>query len=126
MDKLEIKEKVWGGIFGVAAILAAIAEMIAGGVSTAGVFGMIKDVTGTLVVVVILITFFSENKKPQNIVEILETAVEAWGEANAPLVFKAEEYKAAQDSPYSQGFVLLQDPNRYVELARKNLKKRKR
>lgn len=55
--------------------------------------------------------------------EILETAVESWGEANAPLIFKAEEYVSAQDSPYSQGFVLLQEPRSYVKLADSNLKK---
>lgn len=123
MDKLEIKEKVWGGIFGAAAILAAIAEMIANGVSNASVFGMVKDVTATLVVVVILIAFFSANKKPKNITEILETDVEAWGEANAPLIFKTEEYVAAKDSPYSQGFVLLQDPKSYVKLVNNRLTK---
>ena len=78
MDKLDIKEKIWGGVFGVAAILAAIAEMIANGITLSSIFGAIKDVAGTLVVVVILIAFFSANKKPKNIMEILENAVELW------------------------------------------------
>ena len=123
MDKLDIKEKIWGGVFGVAAILAAIAEMIANGITLSSIFGAIKDVAGTLVVVVILIAFFSANKKPKNIMEILENAVELWGEANAPLIFKTEEYIAAQDLPYSQVFALLQDPKSYVKLANNQLQK---
>ena len=54
MDKLDLQEKIWGGVFGIIAILAAIAELITGGISAASVFGTIKDVSGTLVVVVVL------------------------------------------------------------------------
>lgn len=63
MDKLDVKERIWGGIFGVIAILAAIFEMIASGVTAVSIFGMIKEVAGTLVVVVILIAFFRKTRK---------------------------------------------------------------
>lgn len=55
MDKLDIKEKIWGGIFGVVAIAAAIAEMFIGGVTAASVAGMIKDVAGTFIVVILFV-----------------------------------------------------------------------
>ena len=122
MDKLDVKEKIWGGIFGAIAIIAAIAEMMANGLSAASVFGAIKDVSGTAVVVLILCAFLKGIKRPKKIAEILETAVEDWGNKNAPLIFKAEGYQAPNETPqYTQGFVLLQDPKKYAKLVNDKL-----
>lgn len=55
MDKLDIQEKLWGGVFGVIAIVAAIGEMFVNGVNTASILGMVKDVSGTLVVVIVMV-----------------------------------------------------------------------
>ncbi|MBD5519917.1 MAG: hypothetical protein HDR03_01590 [Lachnospiraceae bacterium] len=121
MDKMDFQEKLWGGIFGIIAIVAAIGEAVAGGLSVSSVFGAIKDVSGTLIVVVLLVTFVKQlPRKPKNIVEKLEKRVEDWGMANAPLIFKAQEYVAAKDSLYTQGYVLLQNPRDYVKLANIN------
>lgn len=117
MDKMEFQEKVWGGIFGIVAIIAAIAEAIVSGVSVASVLGAIKDVSGTLIVAVLLITFIKQlPRRPKNLLEKLENEVEEWGKRNAPLIFKAEGYKAVQGSEYVQGFVLLQNPEEYISL----------
>ena len=123
MDKLDVKEKIWGGIFGAIAIIAAIAEMMANGLSAASVFGAIKDVSGTAVVVLILCAFLKGIKRPKNIAEILEKAVEEWGDKNAPLIFKAENYPAEQKKPYTQGYLLLQNPQDYVDLVNGGLTK---
>lgn len=73
MDKIDLGEKVWGFIFGVIAIIAAVLEMFANGISTASILGAIKDVFGTLVVVVVFyLVIKSLPKKPKNITEILE------------------------------------------------------
>ena len=122
MDKKDRDEKLWGGVLGAISILAAIAEMIINGVDLISILGAIKDVSGTLVVVVLLIAFVkSLPKKPKNLHEILEQSVENWGLDNAPLIFKAEGYVAAQNGAYAQGFVLLQNPKNYIALANRKL-----
>ena len=122
MDKIDRDEKLWGGIFGIVAIVAAIAEMFINGIDAASIIGAIKDISGTLVVVVLLVAFVkSLPKKPKNLPEILEQSVEDWGCDNAPLIFKTEGYVAAQNGAYTQGFVLLQNPKSYIALANQKL-----
>lgn len=58
-------EKVVGGIFGVIAIIAAIVEMFLAGASIESIVAGIKDVSGTLIVVVLLIAFIKD-KKPKH------------------------------------------------------------
>ena len=74
-------------------------------------------------VVLILCAFLKGIKRPKNIAEILEKAIEEWGDKNAPLIFKAEEYPAEKKKPYAQGYVLLQDPKKYVPLVNAGLAK---
>lgn len=117
-DNIDVLEKIGGGILGVVAIGAAIAELVLGGVDAASIAGTIKDVSGTAIVVVLLGAFLrSIPTKPKNIIEILEKSVEDWGNDNVPLIFKTEGYVSAQNSEYTQGFVLLQNPRNYVSLA---------
>ena len=124
MDKMERDEKLWGGILGIIAILAAIAEMFINGPDAASFVGAVKDVSGTLIVVILLVAFLKNlPRKPKDLTEILEKAVEDWGLDNAPLIFKAEGYVAAKGTDYTQGFVLLQDPTKYVTLIAENLNK---
>ena len=106
MDKMERDEKLWGSIFGIVAILAAIVEMCINGIDAGSIAGAIKDIAGTAVVFVVLAAFINNlPKKPKNLVDILEKNVEDWGSDNAPLIFKTEGYVAAQNSAYTQGFV---------------------
>ena len=124
MDKMDNIEKLWGGLFGIAAIVAAIVEMFINGVNASSVISMIKDVSGTMVVVLILIAFINNlPKKPKNLTDILAKSVEDWGNDNVPLIFKTENYVAAQNTSFSQGFVLLQDPRKYVKLSNQNLER---
>lgn len=55
-------EKVVGGIFGVIAIIAAIAEIFLAGHSIESIVAGVKDVSGTLIVVVLLIAFIKDKK----------------------------------------------------------------
>lgn len=124
MDKMERDEKLWGGILGIIAILAAIAEMFINGPDAASFMGAVKDVSGTLIVVILLVAFLKNlPRKPKNLTEILEKAVEDWGLDNAPLIFKIEGFNTGSDEnpTYKQGFNLLQQPEKYIELVIQNL-----
>lgn len=63
MDKFDFQEKVWGGIFGGIAIIAALAEMFINGIDAASIAGAVKDVFGTLIVIVLFITFIRQIPK---------------------------------------------------------------
>lgn len=118
MNKEEFQEKFWGGVFGVIAIAAAIGEAFANGISLSTILGAVKDVSGTLVVVVLLVTFIKQlPRKLKNTAEILEQYVENWGVDNAPLIFKAQGYVSAKGSEYTQGFLLLQNPRSFASLS---------
>ena len=65
MDKSDFQEKVLGGIFGGIAIIAAIVEMILSGVDAASVAGAVKDVFGTLIVIVLFVTFIRQLPKKE-------------------------------------------------------------
>lgn len=121
MNKEDFQEKLWGGIFGVIAIAAAIGEVFANGLSLPTILGGVKDVSGTLVVVVLLVAFIKQlPRKLKNTSEILEQNVEKWGNDNAPLIFKAQGYVRAKDSDYTQGFLLLQNPRNFASLSSLN------
>lgn len=49
------KEVLFGGIFGVIAILATLGEMIANGLSAATILGAVKDISGTVVAVMVFV-----------------------------------------------------------------------
>ena len=102
-----------GGACGIGAIIAAIVEYVLG--DSGAVAGMLKDVLGTAVVVILLIMAMPK-RKPKNLEQILEEKVEAWGVSNAPMIFKTEGYICAKESKYTQGFVLLQNPSAYLKL----------
>lgn len=72
MKKLDFSEydnfeKIGGGILGAVAIVSAILEMIFNGISAASVMGAIKDVSGTLIVVMVLLMALKKlfPKKPR-------------------------------------------------------------
>lgn len=92
VGKLDLKEKLWGGIFGVVAILAAFFEMYASGVSMTSIAGAVKDIAGTMVVVVLLITVMRHYlpKKPSNLTEAFHEAMEPVVSRYSPLIKKDE------------------------------------
>lgn len=81
MDNIDIKEKIWGGIFGVIAIIAAIAEMFVNGVNAASICGMVKDVFGTLVVVIVMVAvakLVAPKKQPMTFEDKMTAALNQW------------------------------------------------
>lgn len=94
MDKLDFKEKFWGGIFGIVSIAAAIAEMFVGGICTESVVGAIKDVSGTLIVVVLLITFLKNLPHiPKDFDGTLNAKLNAWIEEHKNMIFIKDDIK---------------------------------
>ena len=99
MDKMDRVEKLWGSVFGIVAIVAAIVEMFINGVDAASVVGAIKDVSGTLVVVLVLVVFLkSLPKKPKNFREQFEKEMGEIEQSYAPLVIEYVPKDTAKDS----------------------------
>ena len=112
-EKKDWIETVLGGLFGVIAIIATFCEYWLG--NNDALAGMIKDVFGTAVVVVLLFAAIP-HRKTKNLASLLKQRVEKWGEDNAPMIFQVEGYVCAKGQNYTQGFALLQNPRKYVEL----------
>lgn len=107
MDRKDKIEIYFGGIMGVLAIIAAIIEHSTG----SNLFGGIKDVSSTLVVVAIL---FASIKFPAfGLKSKLEEAIEDWGLENAPLILKAINWGATDGT--KQGFKILQGQKDFTD-----------
>ena len=108
-EKREWLETFIGGGFGIIAIAAAIAEyaLEEGG----ELAGCIKDISGTLIIVVIL--FAAIKIKPRNITGKLRDAVTNWGNSNIPLIFKMTE---DGEGHYKNSYALLTDHLKYIDL----------
>lgn len=91
MDKFDLEEKILGGIFGVISIVATIIELCANGFSTATIFGAVKDIFGTLIVVVLFVAVMKalKPKKAKNFRDLLNTSMEKVEANYAPLIRKA-------------------------------------
>ncbi len=93
MRKIGI-ETLWGGIFGIVAIVAAIIEMALNGFEALAIAGAVKDVSGTLVTVMVL--FFAiknllPRKEKLSIEERIILALEEWQQANSTMIIKSSD-----------------------------------
>jgi hypothetical protein len=90
MNKLDLKEKLLGGLFGLVAIGAAITEMFVNGLTLSTFIGAIKDVSGTMVVVVLLLTVIKHYlpKKANNINQAFEMEMQPIIKKYSPLIVK--------------------------------------
>ena len=91
MDKFDLEEKILGGIFGVISIVATVIELCANGFSTATIFGAVKDIFGTLIVVVLFVAVMKalKPKKAKNFRDLLNASMEKVEANYAPLIRKA-------------------------------------
>lgn len=93
MKKIGI-ETLWGGIFGIIAIIAAVVEMVLSGFDAAAIAGMIKDISGTLVTVMVLV-FAIKNllpkKEKQSVEEKLVYALDTWQHSNSTMIVKSAD-----------------------------------
>ena len=120
---IEEKHDLLAGLLAVAALCAIVCEIVFGGFTKESIAGGIKDLSGILIDVMVLFIAASVfiKKKQKNIVSLLDNAIQDWGDKNLPLIFKVEGFKQAQNSSYTQGFALLQNPREYIRVLRKNL-----
>ncbi len=87
-------ETLWGGIFGVVAIVAAIVEGAINGFEAAVIAGTIKDISGTLVTVIILIFAIKSlwpTKETLSIEERIVRALDNWQKANSTMIIKSSD-----------------------------------
>ena len=102
-------ETLLGGIFGIITVISAIAEYYYG--DKGAFFACIKDVCGTLVVIVLL--FVAIKPSSQKLEKKLEKSLSKWAFDNCPLIFKAYEYRSDK---FDIGYKLLQSPESYLDL----------
>lgn len=94
MKKIEF-ETLWSGILGIIAVIAAVVELVLGGIEAVTVAAAIKDIAGTLAVVMVLFVAIKQtvHKEPQNFDEVFTAAMEMVGNKYAPLIQKQADGK---------------------------------
>ena len=105
MEKNDFIEKIIGGVFAIAAIVAAIIEVILGGCSAEAIVGGAKDVFGTLVVVVLFFAVAKEIVPKRKFEDRLRIALEAWQRENGNMIVRDPatdiEHEGGSPSCYS-------------------------
>lgn len=94
-SKYDNFEKVGGGILGAVAIISAIFEMIFNGISSGTVMAAIKDVSGTLIAVMVLLVALKSlfPKKHQGFDAAFREEMESVVERYAPVIKPANSEK---------------------------------
>lgn len=92
MDRRDFIENIIGGIFAIIAIFAAIAEVVINGVSASTIAAGIKDVFGTLVVIVLFFVVIKDSmpKIYTNYKKAFDDAMKELVTKYNPLLTKAE------------------------------------
>ena len=88
-------EKIGGGILGAVAIISAILEMIFNGITLSSVMAAIKDVSGTLIVVMVLLVALKKlfPKKQQGFANVFKQEMESITEKYNPIIKEVESDK---------------------------------
>jgi len=100
--KLDFETKV-GGLFGIIAIIATIVEMNLAGFTPEAITGGIKDIAGTIVIVLIFVFAARHlfDKRPKETFEnVLSEELSQWEKRNSPLVLKATDYPRIDESTH--------------------------
>lgn len=103
MEQLERREKIWTGIFAIVTIAAAVAEMFANGVGPASFCGMVKDVAGTFVGVMVLFVIARQlmpKKKSIGFEEKLTGALEQWIAGHANMIVRTSRMPQGHENDF--------------------------
>lgn len=94
MKKIEF-ETLWSGILGIIAVIAAVIELVLGGIDAVSIAAAIKDIAGTLAVVMVLFVAIKQtmHKEPKNFDEAFTIAMEMVSRKYAPLIQKQADGK---------------------------------
>jgi len=87
-NKKDFIEQILGGIFGVVAVIAAICEMCANGISTASILGCIKDVFGTLTIIILFFAIVKDRIPSGSFRQKFEKSMELVEKNYQPLIKK--------------------------------------
>lgn len=89
-------EVLWGGIFGVIAIIAILAEMFLNGISAASVAGATKDVAGTILTVMVFVVaakhILKQMKEIKSFEGLLQKALDDWQDNHKNMIVRKEQY----------------------------------
>lgn len=88
MDRNDFIEKIIGGAFAVVAVIAAVAEVFINGVSTATVVAGVKDVFGTLAVVILFFAVVKDRIPSRDFKKAFDNAMSDVCEKYKPLIRK--------------------------------------
>lgn len=93
-EKIEF-ETLWSGILGVVAVIAAVVEMILSGVNAVSIAGTVKDIAGTLAVIMVLLVAIKQlvHKEPKNFDEVFSSEMEIVSKKYFPLLQKQDNGK---------------------------------
>lgn len=118
MAKKFDKEVLFGGIFGIIAVVAAIGEMIANGLSTAAILGAAKDIAGTLVAVMVFAFAIKKiiGNNNKSLSKILTQELDSFEKNYSPLIFKVSNFEKMKNEKYEQGFCILKDFSQFIKM----------
>lgn len=111
MNKINA-ETLFGGIFSIISIIAAIIEMALNKYETVFIAGAIKDIAATMLAVMLLFLVFKNfyKKKIDNFEERLENKLKQWEEDNKTVIVKSKPDKAG-----FYGFDMFTDMNNFYK-----------
>lgn len=93
--KLDTETK-WGGIFGLIAIIAIIAEMVIGGISPETIVAAVKDTAGTVVSVMVFYIavkhILKQIKENKTFEDRLKNSLDGWQKEHSNMVVRKEVY----------------------------------
>lgn len=112
------KEVLFGGIFGIIAIGAALGEMIAGGISLESVLGTIKDIAGTLVAVMVFIVAIKHLlvRKPADFDGVFAAEMEKVISKYSPILAKDESVKGRYKIASNLDSIVGKEPGAYYTM----------
>lgn len=116
MKKINV-ETLLGGVFGLLAVLAALSEMALGGFSISAIVGGVKDISGTMVVVMVFLLAIRGLmlNSPKNLTQELDAQMLAFEKKNKPLIFRVSDFQPVNE--FRQGFSILAEPSDFLSLS---------
>ncbi|MEI6131459.1 MAG: hypothetical protein WCQ41_01370 [Bacillota bacterium] len=103
-------EVLLGGFFGIIAVVATFLEMMENGLTTASIYGGIKDVAGTMVAIMVFLIAIRgliPKKEKLTFEEKLMAALSDWQKSNSTLILKSTD----DEKTYKYGFSMRTDIN---------------
>ena len=109
-------ETLWGGMFGILAIIAAMVEMASNGFIPSSIAAAIKDIAGTMVAVMVLfyaVRNLIPRKEKLSFEDKLKSTLAAWEKSNSTLIEKSVD----DDRTGKYGFNMRTDVRNFYRTA---------